>query len=84
MKKDIPYGIYLYHPHQYGCLCCSLRYLVLTVGFLSSMCCLVLMMTSVVVLSNSYPWLLVMQQTSTFLQSIHWDVTVSIVELCSA
>merc|ERR1712096_249272 len=35
------------------------------------------MMTSVVVLSNSYPWLLVMQQTSTFLQSIHWDVTVT-------
>jgi hypothetical protein len=60
---------YIPSPHY-----CSLRYLVLGTGILSSMLSLVLMIISMVVLVMDNTWHLVMEMAELWLQDNHWDI----------
>ena len=64
---------YIPSPHY-----CSLRYLVLGTGILSSMLSLVLMTIAMVVLLMDNTWHLVMETAELWLQENHWDIKVCI------
>jgi hypothetical protein len=60
---------------------CSLHYLVLGTGILSSMLSLVLVIISMVVLVMDNTWHLVMDMAELWLQENHWDIKVCIQDL---
>ena len=64
---------YIPSPHY-----CSLRYLVLGTGMVSSLLSLLLMIISMVALVMDNTWHLVMDEAELWLQENHWDIKVSI------
>ena len=60
---------------------CSLRYLVLGAGILSSMLSLLLMIFAMVVLVMDNTWHLVMEMAELWSQENHWDIKVCIQDL---
>ena len=69
---------YIQSPHY-----CSSHYIVLSVGILSSMLSLLLMIISMVMLVMDNTWHLVMDMAELWLQENHWDIKVSIDKCCT-